>query len=65
MAVLPGRINRVKVLGVRTEVDARVLFHVNYSVYSLLIEFQNGDRKLLEVRQDKMDKYLPYIDMDY
>lgn len=65
MAVLPSKINRVKVLGVRTEVDVRVLWHVNYSVYSLLIEFQNGDRKLIEVRLDKMDKYLPYIDMDY
>ena len=65
MAGLTNHISRVKVLGVRTEVDMRILWHVNYSVYSILVEYENGDRKLLELKQDKMSKFLPYIDMDY
>lgn len=61
---LGSRINRIKVLGVRTEVDMRLFWHVNYGVYCLLVEYANGDRKLIEVRFDKMDKYVPYLDID-
>ena len=56
---------RVKVLGVRTAHETKVLATYNSSVYCILIEFDDGHRELKECETNEMSKYLKYIDMDY
>lgn len=57
-------IKRVKVLGVTRAQETKVLATYNSAVYSILIEFENGSRSLLEVEAKQMQKYINYIDMD-
>jgi len=66
MGIIPSnKINRIKVLGIRAAFQSKAIFTENSTWYSLLIEYTDGRRELLEVDTKKMDKYLPYIDMDY
>lgn len=57
-------IRRVKVLGVRTAEDTKLLATVNSTIYCVLIEYSDGERELNEIGAAKMGKYLPYISMD-
>lgn len=61
MALIAPQIERVRVLGVRTAEQTKVLATYNSSVYCLLILYTNGNRELVEVPAEKMKKYLQYI----
>lgn len=62
---VPPSIRRVKFMGVRTAEETKILGTYNSSMYCFLIEYDNGERKLVEYQAD--DKALPellgYIDM--
>ena len=59
------KISRVKVLGVRTAEETKVIATWNSTIYCLLVEYTNGDRSLIECNSKEMSDYLYYIDMDY
>ena len=66
MGFIPSnKISRIKVLGVRAAFESKLVYTENSTLYSILIEFTDGRRELHEVETKKMEKYLPYIDMDY
>ena len=49
MGVLSNlRINRVVVLGVRTAEQTKIFATHNYSIYCLMVEYENGHRELVE-----------------
>ena len=56
-----GRIRRVVVLGVRTAEQTKIFATHNYSIYCLMVEYENGNRELVECNTKEMGKYLPYI----
>lgn len=60
-----NQISRVKVLGVCTGAETKVLTTWNNPIYSLLVEYTNGDRHLVECEAKEMAQYLYYINMDY
>ena len=64
MAMFKKTISRVKVLGIRTGEQTKVLATYNTSVYCVLIEYSDGTRALDECEGKAMQQYLPYIDMD-
>lgn len=57
-------IKRIKIVGVRTAQQTKVMATYNYGIYSLLIEFTDGHRELVEEEADgrNMKAYLPYIE---
>lgn len=57
-------ISRIKIVGVRTAQQTKVMATYNYGIYSLLIEYTDGHRGLVEVEADSRDMktYLPYIE---
>ncbi len=59
-------IDAVKVLGIRTGQETRVFATYNFSIYSLLVVYKNGQRKVVECQADsnEFQKYLPYLDVD-
>ena len=59
-------ISRVKLLGIRTAEQTKVLATYNSTLYCFLVEYDNGDRAILEYHAgDKEIKELLYmIDMD-
>lgn len=58
------KISRVKVLGVRTAHETKVLATYNSSIYCILIEHADGSRELKECTTKEMTPYIKYIDMD-
>ena len=54
-------ISRVRVLGVRTAENTKILTTVNSTIYCCLIEYRNGTRELMELNAKEMKKYLSYI----
>lgn len=65
MGILKGvSVNRVKVLGVRTAEETKVLATYNSSIYCILIEYGDGRRELKECTTKEMASYIKYIDMD-
>jgi len=56
-------ISVVKVLGVRTAEETKVLATVNSTIYCLLIVYTDGTRELEEVEAKFMKKYLEYIEV--
>lgn len=57
-------ITRVKVLGVRTEEETKVIATYNSTVYCLLVAYKDGSSELKEVNAKEMNKYIAYIPMD-
>lgn len=57
-------IKRVKVLGVRTSEETKVLATYNSSVYCILIEYDDESRELKECDGRKMGEYINFIKMD-
>ena len=55
------KIQAVKVLGVRTAEETKVLATYNSSVYCCLVIYNDGSRELVEVPHKKMGQYVPYI----
>ena len=57
-------IRRIKIVGVRTAQQTKVMATYNYGIYSLLIEYTDGHRAIVEVEADSKDMkaYLPYIE---
>ena len=55
------QIQAVKVLGVRTAEQTRVLATYNSSVYCCLVLYSDGSREIVECDTKEMKKYLPYI----
>ena len=53
---------RVKVLGVRTAMDSKLLGTVNYGIYSLLVKRKNGKYEVIEVEYKDMNRYAKYIE---
>ena len=53
----------VKVLGVRTVEQTKVLATYNSTIYCLMLIYSDGRRELEEVEAKKMSKYLQYIDI--
>lgn len=54
-------IKAVKVLGVRTAEQTKIISTVNSSVYCCLVLYEDGTRGLLELEAKEMKKYLQYI----
>ena len=54
---------RAIVLGVRTAEQTKVLATYNSSVYSLLVEYDDGFREILELSLKDMRPYLQLIPM--
>lgn len=59
---LGAKLVSVKVLGVRTAEQTKVLSTVNSTIYCIMLVYSNGARELEEVDTKKMAKYLPYIE---
>ena len=57
------QIERVRVLGVRTAEQTKVLATYNSSIYCILILYSNGMKELREVNTKEMDKYIQYINI--
>jgi len=55
------QIERVRVLGVRTAEQTKVLATYNSSIYCILILYINGQRELKECDAKEMGKYIDYI----
>ena len=55
------QIERVRVIGVRTAEQTKVLATHNSTIYCLLILYNNGERELKECSAKEMGKYLDYI----
>ena len=53
---------RVKVLGVRTAMDSKLLGTVNYGIYGLLVERKSGKVEVIEVEYKDMNRYAKYIE---
>ena len=62
MGIFDPDVVRVKVLGVRTAMDSKLLGTVNYGIYSLLIERKNGKVEVIEVEYKDMNRYAKYIE---
>lgn len=58
------QISKVKVLGIRTGEETRVLATVNSSIYCLLVLYADGTRDLIECEYKNMQKYLNFINID-
>ena len=59
------QIAKVKVLGIRTGEETKVLATYNSTIYCLAIQYTDGVRTLVECDYKTMlYNYLPYIDMD-
>lgn len=56
-------ISVVKVLGVRTAEETKVMATYNSTVYCILIVYSDDSRELLEVDSRSMKKYLAYIEV--
>ena len=54
---------RAVVLGVRTAEETKVLATYNSAVYSLLVEYSDGSRDILELDTKGMKPYLKLIPM--
>ena len=57
-------IERVKVLGVRTAEQTKVLATYNSTIYCILIDYSNNTRELKECTTKEMAQYINYIDID-
>ena len=55
------KIQAVKVLGVRTAEETKVLATYNSTIYCLLVIYSDNSRELLELPYKKMAQYVPYI----
>lgn len=55
------QIERVRVLGVRTAEQTKVLATYNSTIYCILILYTNGQREMKECNSKEMEKYLDYI----
>lgn len=65
MGIFTMNVSRVKVLGIRTAMQSKAFSEVNYGVYTLLIEYNDGHREIVEVdRLSALQKYANYIEMD-
>ena len=62
MGIFDPDVVRVKVLGVRTVMDSKLLGTVNYGIYSLLLERRNGKYEVIEVEYKDMNRYAKYIE---
>ena len=62
MGIFDPDVVRVKVLGVRTVMDSKLLGTVNYGIYSLLLERRNGKFEVIEVEYKDMNRYAKYIE---
>ena len=56
-------IAKVKVLGIRTSEQTKVLATYNSTMYSILVEYVDGTRVLKELNSFEMKEYLQYIEM--
>lgn len=54
-------IQAIKVLGVRSAEQTKVLATYNSTLYCLLVEYEDGSRKIVECDTNGMAQYLPYI----
>lgn len=64
LQLVPQRlIKSVKVLGIRTGLETRILATYNVSIYSLLVEYEDGKKEVVECQadSDEFKKYAPYI----
>ena len=58
-------VSRVKVLGIRTGMESKAFSNVNFWIYTLLVEYSNGARDIIEVdRLSDLKKYANYMSMD-
>lgn len=51
----------VKVLGVRTAEETKVMATYNSTLYCLMVVYDDGSRELSEVNSAQMKRYLQYI----
>ena len=65
MGLLTPDIYRVKVLGVRTAIQSKILSNVNYGIYSILVQYNDGHVELRKVDYNKKKKYVSYIEWPY
>ena len=54
-------ISRVKVLGVRTAQETKVLATWNSTIYCVIVEYTDGSRELKELNAKEMSKLIQYI----
>lgn len=57
-------VSRVKVLGVRTAADSKLLATYNYGIYCLLVEYDDGSREIVEAElgSNELEFYIDYIE---
>ena len=61
----PKQIARVKVLGVRTAEETKVLGTYNSTVYCLVVVYADGERTLVECDSKTMlNEYVRYVDVN-
>lgn len=58
----PEGLERVKVLGVRTAEETKVMATYNSTIYCCLLIFADGHRELIETNGNGMKTYLPFIE---
>lgn len=58
------KINRVKIVGVHTAEDTKVLVTHNMSIYSILVEYFDGHVELKECTFKDMKQYEKYLYID-
>ena len=56
------KVKRVKVLGVCSVAETKVLATEISLMYSLLVEHENGDVEIVEVRSQHIQRYAKYIE---
>jgi hypothetical protein len=65
MGLLTINVSRVKVLGIRTAIQSKAFSDVNFGIYTLLVEYKDGHREIVEVdKVSALQKYANFIDMD-
>lgn len=65
MGLLASNVSQVKVLGIRTAMESRAFSSVNFGIYTLLIEYSDGHREIIEVdKVSALQKYAKYMSMD-
>lgn len=60
------KIRKVKLLGVRTTEQTKIMATYNSTLYCFLIEYENGNRAIREFQADdkEIKELIMYIDMD-
>lgn len=61
---IKNEIQKVKLLGIRTAEETKIMSTHNFSIFCLLVQYADGTRELIECEaKDFQNKYMKYIEM--